>query len=487
MRPPRSLLVLSLAAALPAGASSPGERILSFRGVLTEDKKESDPDVLRLSKEVRALEAAAQERSSELAALQAAYADSPAPEDFLERRTAARRELSAAAEAAGTVRDRYLQFIQVQMYSRAVAVVFGAGESAGKRDEASALAARGRFFTEEKDYLTAMQLRLHGWRHQLDAEEAAYAAARTRVADARRRKTYLRRAAVGGGAAAAALALFALARLFSRRRAPATASARVEGPAVERSGPPFPWAFGRQWRARTKDGPARLKVLAPEFVGPGADPDKVVAWLRSATAFRHPAVACVREVGRTSEGLYLVAAEAEGRPLSEVLSEGVPHSLTQARRILLPAAGALDAAHAAGLAHGGLTPDCLVVGPDGAARVVDWGVARALATSPASGLRALSPLYSAPEQSMRRTRFASDVYSFAVILYELLLGRAPFEGANLAALKQEARFIRPGAAWRRAAPAADAFFEGAFALEPRRRRPQAGGLAAALAGLDGPA
>ncbi len=173
MRPLPAFFALSLAAASPAAASSPGDRIVSFRGVLTETKKESDPDVLRFSKEIRVLEAAALERSAALAELQAAYADSPDPEEFLERRTAARAALATAAEAVRTARERYLQFIQVQMYTRAMAVVFGAGESAGKRGEASALAARGRFFTEEKEYLNAVQLQLHSWRYRLAAAAAA--------------------------------------------------------------------------------------------------------------------------------------------------------------------------------------------------------------------------------------------------------------------------------------------------------------------------
>jgi serine/threonine-protein kinase len=141
-------------------------------------------------------------------------------------------------------------------------------------------------------------------------------------------------------------------------------------------------------------------------------------------------------------------------------------------------------AHAAGSAHGSLTPERVLLLPDGSGRLADFGLARALATRESARPQVFSPAYAAPEVLEGKIRLASDLYAFGVVLYEALFVRLPFEGPNLAGLKRERRFPAPSALLGRSAPRVDAFFAGLFEPSARRRRPAAGGLAAALGALD---
>lgn len=186
----------------------------------------------------------------------------------------------------------------------------------------------------------------------------------------------------------------------------------------------------------------------------------------------------MRETSLDPRGVAMLCEAADGRPLSERLGEDEPLGFERAMAALGPVARTLDAAHRAGHAHGALTRETVYLGPDGAGRLDDFGVARALAAR--VGARALSPVYSAPEQREGEARLASDLYAFAVVFYEAWFGRLPFEGANLVALKEEGRFARPSALLGRPAPEADAFFAGALAPRARERLPAPGGLAAAL-------
>lgn len=158
---------------------------------------------------------------------------------------------------------------------------------------------------------------------------------------------------------------------------------------------------------------------------------------------RHPHIVEVTDSGvDDSTGTpYLVMEHLEGVPLSELCRDRGPLPLPRALAILEEIAGAVDAAHRAGILHCDLKPGNVLVCAGGV-KVLDFGLAElgghepsshgAPAGSPAltaTGALPGTPLYVAPELIRHgEASPASDVYSFGVIAYELLGGRPPFQG-----------------------------------------------------------
>jgi len=144
----------------------------------------------------------------------------------------------------------------------------------------------------------------------------------------------------------------------------------------------------------------------------------------------HPALVRVLEFSEPENGHAFVAMElAQGRRLSEVLSEG-PLEADAALRMALDLGGAVATLHKLGLVHGALRPHNVMVRGDGGVKLMDveliglrdaWAMKEIIAEeSPAE--------YFSPEQirGVPATE-ATDVYAFAVILYEMLCGRPPFQ------------------------------------------------------------
>ena len=181
-----------------------------------------------------------------------------------------------------------------------------------------------------------------------------------------------------------------------------------------------------------------VKVLRPAML---ADPEFAARFYgeaRMMAAFRHPGVVEVYDYAsagdtRDDTCAYLVMAYVEGEPLSTRLKEAGRLSVGETMSIVAQTADALQAAHANGTIHRDVKPGNLIVKPNGAVVLVDFGVARSNAVTSMTGVNSIvgTALYMAPEQVAKgRVTPATDIYALGAVAYHCLAGRPPFDGDN---------------------------------------------------------
>ncbi len=151
---------------------------------------------------------------------------------------------------------------------------------------------------------------------------------------------------------------------------------------------------------------------------------------RAAAALDHSAICPIFDYDDSEEHAYISMAYVEGRSLSERLSEG-PLPVGDALLVAIQVAEGLQAAHAQGILHRDIKPSNIIVGQNGQAKIVDFGLARIRDGSQLTrtGMTVGTSRYMSPEQATGREVDArTDIWSLGVVLYEMLAGRAPFEG-----------------------------------------------------------
>jgi serine/threonine-protein kinase len=151
---------------------------------------------------------------------------------------------------------------------------------------------------------------------------------------------------------------------------------------------------------------------------------------------KHPLVVRFLDFGFDPRWPYLVTEFFEGRPLGELLRSGGALPAAWSLYLISQMADALGAVWQAGLVHRDIKPDNILVGPNGNAKLIDFGLAKADALEAARERTgpelAGTAAYLAPEQAKDASLVdhRADIYSLGVTLYESLTGRLPFEGRN---------------------------------------------------------
>ena len=181
-----------------------------------------------------------------------------------------------------------------------------------------------------------------------------------------------------------------------------------------------------------------------------AEADRLARFEREAkllAALNHAHIAAVYGLDEHEGTRFLAMELVEGKTLEEMLKSG-PLPVPEALRLALQIAEALEAAHAKGVVHRDLKPANVMVTSDGVVKVLDFGLAKAFSGDPNVASPAHSPAlslamtqqglilgtagYMSPEQaSGQATDQRADIWSFGVVLYEMLTGSVLFSGASV--------------------------------------------------------
>jgi eukaryotic-like serine/threonine-protein kinase len=163
---------------------------------------------------------------------------------------------------------------------------------------------------------------------------------------------------------------------------------------------------------------------------------------QAAASLNHPAVVAVYDSGEdtltesggaTTVAPYIVMEYVEGRTVRDLLAQSGPLDWQEALRITSGVLGALEYSHRAGIVHRDIKPANVMLTPTGAIKVMDFGIARAIADSSATMTQTQAVIgtaqYLSPEQAKgQQVDARSDLYSTGCLLFELLTGRPPFVG-----------------------------------------------------------
>jgi TolB-like protein len=189
---------------------------------------------------------------------------------------------------------------------------------------------------------------------------------------------------------------------------------------------------------------AALKLLPGHFTSNAERLRRFQQEAQAVSALNHPNILTLYELGQF-DGIYFMATEyVEGETLRDRLGApgGGRVDLSTALDIATQVAGALVAAHAAGIVHRDIKPANIIVRPDGIVKVLDFGLAKLqerpeAAAATATGWDTMPGTvmgtagYMSPEQARGQAVDArTDIFSLGVVLYEMLAGRPPFVGAT---------------------------------------------------------
>ena len=188
-----------------------------------------------------------------------------------------------------------------------------------------------------------------------------------------------------------------------------------------------------------------LKILPTRFTQDAERLRRFEQEARAASALNHPNILTIHEIGQVDATHYIVTEFIDGQPLRQRMND-VRLRLSEALDVAVQVASALAAAHEAGIVHRDIKPENIMLRRDGYVKVLDFGLAK-LSEAPPEIIDMHAPIaakvttgfgavmgtapYMSPEQARGQSVDArSDIFSLGIVLYEMITGRAPFEGES---------------------------------------------------------
>ena len=179
-----------------------------------------------------------------------------------------------------------------------------------------------------------------------------------------------------------------------------------------------------------------LKFLPPHLTSEPVEKERFIHEAKAASALNHPNITTIHEIDEFEDQMFIVMEYCEGRTLKQVI-EKETLSIKKVLDIGIQVCEGLAVAHEKGIVHRDIKSDNIMLTPRGQVKIMDFGLAKLKGATKLTKTRStLGTLaYMSPEQAQgEEVDKRSDIFSFGVVLYELLTGRLPFEGEHPSAV-----------------------------------------------------
>ena len=187
-----------------------------------------------------------------------------------------------------------------------------------------------------------------------------------------------------------------------------------------------------------------IKILNEKFSLDESNLNRFIREAKVASALDHPNILVIHEIGEAEDTHYIVSEFIKGKTLRDSRKQS-PLKLSEILDILIQIANALVAAHDEHLIHRDIKPENIMIRPDGVVKVLDFGLAKLVEqkvigleestvkqNQTAKGLILGTVNYMSPEQAKgEKIDERTDIFSFGVVLYEMITGRTPFAGDSM--------------------------------------------------------
>jgi serine/threonine-protein kinase len=187
-----------------------------------------------------------------------------------------------------------------------------------------------------------------------------------------------------------------------------------------------------------------VKILSEKFAAHESNLQRFIQEAKAASALNHPNILVIHEIGESEKSNYIVSEYIEGETLRESFKQSLP-KLSELLNTAIQIANALCAAHEAHIVHRDIKPENIMIRPDGFVKILDFGLAKLVEQKPvgfeastviqnqtANGVILGTVNYMSPEQAKgEKIDERTDIFSFGVVLYEMIAGRTPFAGDSM--------------------------------------------------------